>query len=104
MQRAPTRKRLMIKNLFKDNKVVLPVTLGHRYRDVVSGFEGVATACYVYMNGCFRVQLEGVDKDNLPKGYVFDQEQCEEVAAPPLNKKAPSATGGSRDSSPVTRS
>lgn len=34
------------------------VTLGERYRDTVTGYEGVATACCFYLHGCERVTLE----------------------------------------------
>lgn len=35
------------------------VTLGKRYRDKITEFEGVATARYEYLNGCYRIQLSG---------------------------------------------
>lgn len=40
------------------------VVLGERYRDVVSNFEGVATATFFYLHGCERVTLEQWDDKN----------------------------------------
>ena len=78
------------------------VILGERYRDVVSGWEGVATARYEYMNGCVRIELGGADKDGKPESFVFDVQQLEAVAAPAVPVKA-AATGGPRSNRPVSR-
>lgn len=83
--------------------VELPVELGKKYRDNVSGWEGTATACYLYMNGCIRVELAAKDDKGAPQSYVFDQEQVAEVEAPKVEKKAPSPTGGPRDNAAVPR-
>jgi hypothetical protein len=55
------------------------------------------------MNGCIRVELSDKDKDGLPKGYVFDEAQIAELDLPPVEKKEPTRTGGSQDSTPVAR-
>jgi hypothetical protein len=48
---------------------------GRHCKDEVSGFEGVCTARYDYINGCIRVEMSGKDKDGKPEGFIFDQQQ-----------------------------
>lgn len=79
------------------------VKLGDKYRDKVSGWEGVATARYEYMNGCVRIEISHHDKDGKPESFVFDIQQIEAVKAEPV-KVLRRATGGPRDSTPVARS
>lgn len=79
------------------------IVLGNRYRDSVSGWEGVATARYEYMNGCVRIELAATDKDGAPKSYVFDQEQVIAVDAPPVERAPKVPSGGPRDNTPVQR-
>lgn len=78
------------------------LVLGKKYRDAVSGWEGVATAKYEFMNGCTRICL-AASKDGEPKEYVFDIEQIQPVEAPPVERSRPSPTGGPRDTTPVER-
>lgn len=47
------------------------VTLGRRYRDPLTGFEGAATAVTVYLHACERVAIEFV-KDGEVKFESFD--------------------------------
>jgi len=47
------------------------VRLGDRYRDPLTGFEGVATAVTFYLHACERVSLEFV-KDGEVKFETFD--------------------------------
>ena len=77
--------------------------IGARYRDTVSGWEGVLTAVYVYMNKCVRVELSAVDDKGQPKGFVFDNEQVTLVVSTPVVTKPAQPSGGPRDSSPVAR-
>lgn len=81
----------------------MKIKLGNRYRDSVSGWEGTATARYDYMNGCTRIELAAKDKDGAPVSYVFDIEQMVVVDAPPVQRSAPSPTGGPRDNQAVSR-
>lgn len=75
-----------------------PVTLGEKYRDKISGFEGVAIARYEVLHGCVRVQLE-TGKDNEVKEPVFDEQRLEPVApTPPIKPTA--TTGGPRPNPP----
>lgn len=50
---------------------------GRRARDTVSKFTGYAVARYDYLNGCIRIEVSGVDKDNKPESWVFDEQQLE---------------------------
>lgn len=77
--------------------------LGRKYRDVVSGWEGVATARYEYLNGCVRYEIAGADKDGKPESFIFDVEQLVAVDAPPVVTAPASPTGGPRSSKPVAR-
>ena len=80
----------------------MKIELGQTYRDKVSGWQGVATARYEYLNGCVRYQIDGQDQDGLPKGFVFDEVQLvEPIMGQPLEKTG--KTGGPRDSTPVER-
>ena len=56
----------------------MPVELGRKYRDTISGWEGVATGRYDYLNGCQRVSLSGA-KDGKPEEYVFDVQQLIDI-------------------------
>lgn len=83
--------------------------LGDRVRDAVSGWEGIATARYEYLNGCVRWQIDGVDKDGKPEGFVFDDQQVQVVMADALAPvveypdPAVSSVGGPRSNTPVAR-
>lgn len=76
--------------------------LGKKYRDKISGWEGILTARYEYMNGCVRVEISGADKDGQPKGFVFDEQQIELVPDGGVKTK-PRRTGGPQTSVPVSR-
>lgn len=84
-------------------KAAPELELGATYKDNVSGWEGVLTAVYVYMNGCVRVSLDGKDDKGAPKGYSFDQEQIEFVQVPIVKTKKAQPSGGPRDNRPVAR-
>ena len=63
----------------------MKVKLGNRYRDTVSGFEGIATAKYEFLNKCIRVELtaplseEQLKESKKPSTYVIDIDQAESV-------------------------
>lgn len=52
-------------------KLKSDVTLGDRYRDPLTGFEGAATSVTFYLHACERVSLEFV-KDGEIKYESFD--------------------------------
>jgi hypothetical protein len=70
-----------------------PVKLGERYRDSITGFEGVATARYEFLYGCIRVMLEG-QKDGQPAEFTFDEQRLTDV---------PAATSGGPRPAPPSR-
>lgn len=76
------------------------IVLGHYYRDAVSGWVGVATSRYEYLNGCVRVCLDAM-KDGKPEGQVFDWQQLQRLDRPPvvLAAQVP-AVGASLESVP----
>lgn len=81
------------------------IELGAKVRDRVSGYEGVITARYEYLNGCERYEISAADKDGKPESYVFDVQQLE-VTMPPEITRAPAPlkrTGGPRGTTPVAR-
>lgn len=79
------------------------VTMGRRYRDVISGFEGIATGRFTYLYGCVRVQLESVALEGGDvKVDVFDEQRLVDVATdrPPV---ATATSGGPRSAPPSRR-
>ena len=70
-----------------------PVELGRRYRDTISGFEGVATGRYEYLYGCVRISLER-GKDGDLKSEVFDEQRLVEVVSEGTRRPRPTATSG----------
>lgn len=78
-------------------KVKFKFTNGEKVRDTVTGFEGVVTAQFHYINGCKRYLLEaGADKPSAkPEELIFDEGRLELVNAP--KKEVPrKPTGGAR--------
>lgn len=95
------------------------IRLGSKVKDLVSKFEGIATARYTYLNGCERYEVSGLDKDGKPDAYVFDVQQLEVLksghlnigaeseptiaAVPPAAPTPMRRTGGPRGTTPVKR-
>jgi len=48
------------------------IRLGSRYKDRLHGIEGIATARTKYLEGCDRICLENIDKDETIREYWFD--------------------------------
>ena len=56
------------------------VTLGHTYRDQITGFVGVACGRHQYLTGCVRFALEAkAEEGKVPEEAVFDEGRLEEV-------------------------
>jgi hypothetical protein len=53
------------------------ITLGDRVEDMVTGFQGIAVAKSLYLNGCVRYGVQGVElKDGTPTEWQwFDEAQ-----------------------------
>ncbi len=76
----------------------MPIKLGDKAKDTISGFTGIVTGEFNYLNGCVRLQLEPdkLDKDGKRQdGCIFDIEQLVLVKAGVHKVKNPS--GGPRD-------
>ena len=75
------------------------IELGKVYTDSVTGFKGIAVCRTEWMEGCFRIGLQGkVDKEgNIPDMMTFDEPQL-------LPKKAPrKKPGGPHGIDPKSR-
>lgn len=62
----------------------MTINLGDKVKDSISGFSGIVTGRFLYLNGCVRIN---VDPDHLDKdgksldGHVFDENQLELMQA-----------------------
>ncbi len=76
------------------------IILGETYTDVVTGYKGVAVCRTEWMEGCFRIGLQGkVKKDGeIPDMLTFDEPQLL-----PKPKKKPKKPGGPHGSDPKSR-
>ena len=77
------------------------VTLGHMYRDRITGFVGLATGRHQYLTGCVRFALEAkAEAGKVPEEAVFDEGRLEELGGHPgparEDSEAPPAKGGPR--------
>jgi len=77
--------------------------LGDKCRDVISGWEGIATGRYEYLNGCVRWEISAADKDGKPEGFVFDEQQIMVVTEMTGRVASTPPTGGPRSNRPVSR-
>jgi hypothetical protein len=55
------------------------IQLGEKYRDTITGFEGVATSVTFQLHGCQRVQLKAM-VDNKPGDYWFEAPGLQHVS------------------------
>lgn len=72
-------------------KLSTDVVLGDRYRDPITGFEGVATAVTFYLHACERVSLETL-REGKPQWESFDAPRLEHVDT--KTKPTTTRTGG----------
>lgn len=80
------------------------IELGSKVRDSVSGWTGIATARYEYLNGCERYEVSAHDKEGKPEGFTFDWQQIEVLQVPAyLQQPVASVPGGDRSNTPVAR-
>ena len=82
----------------------MTIKLGDKAKDSISGFAGIVTGRYEYLNGCVRLQIEPdkLNKDGVPiDARIFDIEQVTLVKAAKPRTVTPS--GGPRPS-PTPRS
>lgn len=69
------------------------IKLGKKYRDELSGIEGIAISKHEYIHGCTRIALQWV-KDGELKSEVFDSPGLVDVAVE--EKVTTRKTGGPR--------
>jgi len=77
---------------------IMQVVLGDRYKDSITGWEGVAVGRYEYLNGCIRIGLETMH-DGEPKEMVFDEQRIISIETQkPVDTLA--SRGGPQDHKP----
>jgi hypothetical protein len=80
-----------------DRRQQVKVKLGKRYRDKVTGFEGVATSVTEYLQGCRRAALERLNKaEDALVILSFDEPNLEYVPSESAVKER-TRTGGPHD-------
>lgn len=77
------------------------VILGEKYRDTVTGLEGVATVVSFYLHACERVSLEFI-KEGEVKYETFDAPRLVHVKQPLVPVTSP-RTGGPGGNEPKPR-
>ena len=80
----------------------MKIKLGQKYRDKVSGFEGIAVGKSDWMTGCTTVGLQpGMDKDGkLPDLTWLDENRLELVKEKAAKIKTDRKRGGPQDNPP----
>ena len=70
-------------NLLNRKKIDPKIELGNKYKDMISGFSGIATGLTMWLSGCDTVGLNpGVDKEGkLMETQWFDINRVKEVEA-----------------------
>lgn len=75
--------------------------LGKKYRDTITGFEGVATGRFEYLHGCVRWCLTRAHPEHGgPQEATFDEPQIEEVEEDEREHATSRGTGGPRETPP----
>jgi hypothetical protein len=78
----------------------MEIKLGSKVRDIVTGYEGIATGRIEYINGCIQYGISAACKDNVLTGAEYFDFQRLEVIGEPL--VMPSREGGA-DKPPMNR-
>ena len=75
------------------------VILGEKYRDTVSGYEGIATAACFFLHGCERVTLEQwIERTSEMRELTFDSPRLAHVET--QKQVTTTRTGGVRPMPP----
>jgi hypothetical protein len=87
------------------NKYKSQVTLGQRYRDTATGFEGKCVAISFFEHGCERLTLKGMNGQNEIVEYAFDAPEVELITEgkPQPIRAVEAKTGGPHDLTPMRR-
>lgn len=72
------------------------VKLGSKVRDVITGFEGIATGRTVYLNGCVHVLVTRgvVDEKGMPVSDWFDEQRVQTLEVGAFKAQPSEATAG----------
>lgn len=72
------------------------INLGDEVRDIISGFQGIATARHTYLQGCDRISVQPpIDKEGkLPEAESFDEPQLEAVKAKKAKRETSERASG----------
>lgn len=77
--------------------MVKEIKLGHKVKDIVSGFTGIAIVRLEYLNGCVRYTIQAKQtKENEVPNMDVDVEQLKKVDDGILKKKKVTKTGGEK--------
>jgi hypothetical protein len=68
--------------------------MGRKYKDIITGFQGVCTGYTKFIYGCTRVMLESL-VEGKPETYSFDAPGLLDLEDP-MVKAEPARTGGPR--------
>jgi hypothetical protein len=63
--------------------MITPVTLGEKYRDEITHYQGIATARTCYMSGSIKVCLERAGKDGTPQEVWIEESRLMHVPSDP---------------------
>jgi hypothetical protein len=90
-------------------KVDKETPLGIKMKDTVTGFEGIAIAKVIYLNGCVQYSLKPkIDKDGkIQDAQTFDSQQLvildEGILTPEKKNEVKKPTGGDMPDTPRIR-
>jgi len=75
------------------------IQLGSEYKDLVTGFKGIATSLHIYLNGCERVALQPTElHEGKPiEPQMFDTEQLVLTKGKKVVLNTQQETGGPGD-------
>lgn len=80
----------------------MKITLGTKVRDVITGFEGMATGRAEYLTGCVQVCVSPRigDDGKVRDSHWFDEDRLEVVDAKPIALKIANAGGPQSNAAP----
>lgn len=57
----------------------MEIKLGDKVIDKITNFEGIVVGEVDYLYGCKQFQVEGVDHNEQPKSWWFDEQRVERI-------------------------
>lgn len=82
-------------------KVAFKFAVGDEVTETITGYKGIVTAQFHYLNGCRRYLLEGKikpDGGGNPEGLIYDEDRLTKTKT--ANAKVPATGGGPASTSP----